>query len=637
MKIGLIVLNSLLAGAIAVPAGLQIVHEKRDTSNARWTKREALNPNTKVPVRIALKQNNLDKGMDYLLDVSHPKSANYGNHYTADQVVDLFAPSPQSVAAVTAWLVKSGIPASSITTSKSKGWLDFTTTSGQLESLLQTSYNTYQHVEARNVHVGTDEYRLPEEISQHIDFITPGVVFSPMKTSSGAEKRGEKGIRRASKPIPADIAQILKENPLATSTCGSAITPQCIRSMYNITAGTTAVSTNALGIFETEDTYAQQDLTLFWENFATNIPSSTGPKVDEIDGATAPTSPFNAGGESDLDFEIAIPIIYPQTTVLYQAAVKNDDIFNTFLDAIDGSYCTFSDDGETGDDPTIDGTTRNEQCGSFKPTNVISFSYGTAEADYPTYYLQRQCDEFMKLGLRGTSIVFASGDDGVARRSGPCLGPKRNIFTPGEPASCPYVTSVGATTLPSGEQPGDAETAVTTFSSGGGFSNIWTTPSYQADAIASYFANHDPGYASYNTSGGVIPTTGGIYNRAGRGYPDVSAVGDNGVVVNKEEEVLEGGTSMSAPLFAGILTRINEERIAAGKSPIGFANPALYANPSMFHDITVGNQAKGGPNGDSGASACGNTGFSAVSGWDPVTGLGTPDYPALLEYFLGLA
>ncbi|TFA98341.1 Tripeptidyl-peptidase sed1 [Trichoderma ghanense] len=636
MKIGLIVLNSLLAGVIAVPTGSRVIHEQRDTSNARWIKREALDPDTKVPVRIALKQSNLDKGMDYLLDVSHPDSANYGNHYTADQVVDLFAPSQQSISAVKAWLVNSGIPAGSITTSKSKGWLDFTTTSGQLESLLQTSFSTYNHVEARDVHVGTDEYTLPKEISQHVDFITPGVVFTPVKTSSRTEKRGQKSIRRAPKPIPADIAQILKENPLATSTCGSAITPQCIKSMYNITAGTSALSTNALGIFETEDTYAQQDLTLFWENFATNIPSSTGPKVDEIDGAKAPTSPSSAGGESDLDFEIAIPIIYPQTTVLYQAAVKNDDIFNTFLDAIDGTYCTFSDDGETGDDPTVDGTTPNEQCGAFKPTNVISFSYGTAEADYPTYYLQRQCDEFMKLGLQGTSIVFASGDDGVARRSGPCLGPKRNIFTPGEPASCPYVTSVGATTLPSGKQPGDAETAVTSFSSGGGFSNIWTTPSYQANAIASYFASHDPGYASYNTSGGVVPTTGGIYNRAGRGYPDVSAVGDNGVVVNKEEEVLEGGTSMSAPLFAGILTRINEERIAASKSPIGFANPALYANPSMFHDITVGNQAKGGPNGDSGASACGNTGFSAVVGWDPVTGLGTPNYPALLEYFLGL-
>lgn len=68
MKISLIVLNGLLAGAIAVPTS-QVVHEKRDTNNARWIKREAVDPNTKVPVRIALKQSNLDKGMDYLLDV----------------------------------------------------------------------------------------------------------------------------------------------------------------------------------------------------------------------------------------------------------------------------------------------------------------------------------------------------------------------------------------------------------------------------------------------------------------------------------------------------------------------------------------------------------------------------------------
>lgn len=165
--------------------------------------------------------------------------------------------------------------------------------------------------------------------------------------------------------------------------------------MYNITAGTSAISTNALGIFETEDTYAQEDLTSFWQAFATNIPSTTGPKVDAIDGATAPTSVGNAGGESDLDFEIAIPIIYPQTTVLYQTLVNNNDIFNTFLDAIDGTYCTFSDDGETGDDPTVDGTTPNEMCGTFKPTNVISFSYGTAEADYPTYYLEVSDSSFI--------------------------------------------------------------------------------------------------------------------------------------------------------------------------------------------------------------------------------------------------
>ena len=91
----------------------------------------------------------------------------------------------------------------------------------------------------------------------------------------------------------------------------------------------------------------------------------------------------------------------------------------------------------------------------------------------------------MKLGLQGTTLVFASGDDGVARRSGPCLGPNENIFTPDTPANCPYVTAVGATVLPPGSQPGDAETATVSFSSGGGFSNIFTTPSYQAQSISS--------------------------------------------------------------------------------------------------------------------------------------------------------
>jgi len=72
-----------------------------------------------------------------------------------------------------------------------------------------------------------------------------------------------------------------------------------------------------------------------------------------------------------------------------------------------------------------------------------------------------------------------------------------------------------------------------------------------------------------------------------------------------------GGTSASAPVFASIITRINEERLAAGKTAVGFINPVLYANPGAFHDITIGSN----PNCDSG-------GFNASIGWDPVTGLG---------------
>lgn len=152
----------------------------------------------------------------------------------------------------------------------------------------------------------------------------------------------------------------------------------------------------------------------------------------------------------------------------------------------------------------------------------------------------------------------------------------------------------------------------------------------------SYFSQHDPGYSYYTTKDGNVPALGGIYNRAGRGYPDLAALGDNGVVVVQGKSGRSGGTSMSAPLVASIFTRINEERLKKGGKPIGFANPALYKNPAMFTDVTKGDQSKGGPFGDGMPSACGNKGFSAVKGWDPVSGLGTPVYPAMLDYFLSL-
>jgi subtilase family serine protease len=63
--------------------------------------------------------------------------------------------------------------------------------------------------------------------------------------------------------------------------------------------------------------------------------------------------------------------------------------------------------------------------------------------------------------------------------------------------------------------------------------------------------------------------------------------------VYSKTPITKGGTSMFTPLVAAIFTRINDEHLAAGKSPIGFVNPTLYANPQMFNDITVGDQQLG--------------------------------------------
>lgn len=165
---------------------------------------------------------------------------------------------------------------------------------------------------------------------------------------------------------------------------------------------------------------------------------------------------------------------------------------------------------------------------------MISISYGEQEQDLPAYYQQRQCNEFLKLGLQGTSIFVASGDTGVGGYAGDgsyngCL---RNgtVFSPTQPNSCPWLTNVGATKVYPGRTVFEPESAVvdpaghpyrSAFSSGGGFSNIFPIPSYQADAISTYFADYNPPYPYYYN--GQYNGTDGLYNRNGRGIPDVRA------------------------------------------------------------------------------------------------------------------
>lgn len=134
--------------------------------------------------------------------------------------------------------------------------------------------------------------------------------------------------------------------------------------------------------------------------------------------------------------------------------------------------------------------------------------------------------------------------------------------------------------------------------------------------MPSYIANYDATHIGAN---------GGLYNRAGRGFPDVSANGAQYVAFNNDTEVHFFGTSIAAPSWGSIVTLINEERTVRGKGPVGFINPVLYANPGVFNDIKKGSN----PN-------CGSKGFDAVERWDPVTGLGTPKYPQLLARFLAL-
>lgn len=116
------------------------------------------------------------------------------------------------------------------------------------------------------------------------------------------------------------------------------------------------------------------------------------------------------------------------------------------------------------------------------------------------------------------------------------------------------------------------------------------------------------------------------FNASGRAYPDISAQATNFVIVVDGAATSVSGTSCSAPTTAGIIQLLNSGRIAAGKKSLGFLNPWLYNTASTgFTDIKSG-KITGCSGSISGA------GFSAVTGWDPATGLGTPNYSALLNF-----
>jgi len=189
------------------------------------------------------------------------------------------------------------------------------------------------------------------------------------------------------------------------------------------------------------------------------------------------------------------------------------------------------------------------------------------------------------------------------------------ILWPSWPASSPWVTAVGATRFLDDVVSNGTEAAVSAedgFGSGGGFSWDFGVPSYQKAAVGQYLSTAPE-----------LPAA--AYAKSGRGTPDVAALGAGYTLLVRGETLGGiGGTSASAPVFAAMVSRLNDARFAAGKPMMGFLNPFLYRNPRAFKDVTEGDDkvGRGG-----GAQA----GFDCAAGWDPVTGLGTPKFKALLR------
>ncbi|KAJ7762293.1 subtilisin-like protein [Mycena maculata] len=625
----------LLAHAELSPYTL---HEKRTNIPAGWTLTRRHDASSVLPLRFGLAQSNIHNLASFLDDVSHPDSPNYGDHWTAAQVAKTFAPSDETVETVKAWLISSGLSPDRLRVSPTKGWLEVNATVQEAEDLLLAEYHVYTHDSGKE-HVASSSYHLPSHITHHVELVTPSIHFNTVISNRFAEKRSLGTYMKAGQPgSPGKGPKTTGEvNTFLTELedCDKQITPDCLRALYGLVYEPLSGDNNSYGIAEyTPQAYLQSDLDMFNRNFSADLVGKS-PIFVSIDGGVLQTENQSLGynGESDLDLQYAMSLVTSkQNVTLYQSGdIVQGASFENLLDALDGSYCTFEggDDPEKEDavypDPHSDepGAYEGpEACGTVKPANVISTSYQYNEADLSVFYTSRQCAEYGKLGLMGVTILYGSGDSGVAGSGTGCLNPDGSqsangtIFNPSFPSTCPYVSSVGATQVNPGAKVTDPESAAAqVIFTSGGFSNRFAMPSYQANAVGSYFTNYKP------------PYSGAIYNasQTSRGYPDLSANGINYVIASNGVFQLVQGTSAASPTVGAILTMVNDARITAGKKPIGFINPTIYSDSfkDAFNDITNGTNP-----------GCGTDGFSAVPGWDPVTGLGTPNFPKLVAKWL---
>jgi len=354
------------------------------------------------------------------------------------------------------------------------------------------------------------------------------------------------------------------------SAANISYSPVQVAELYQFPAGAKATG-QTIGIIELGGGYKTADLTTYFKSLGQKAPKVTAVLVDG--GKNSPTNANSADGEVMLDIEVSAAVAPGANIVVY--FTPNTD--QGFIDAVTTA---------------IHDTTNNP--------SVISISWGGPESTWTTQAITALDSACQAAAALGITITVAAGDGGSA--DGVTDGANHVDF----PASSPHVLACGGTKLIGSNSTITSEVVWNELASdegatGGGISNVFPLPTWQANANV------------------PAPTVSG----GGRGVPDVCADADptTGYTVRVDgSDLVIGGTSAVAPLWAGLIALANAQN---GKSA-GFLQPVLYAAKSKaaFNDITSGTNYSGSP-----------VGFKAAPGWDACTGLGSPIGAQLIKLF----
>lgn len=535
-----------------------------------------------LSISVGLQLRNTASLRNFIANTSRPKSITAHQHLTSAQIAAGYAPLSSSQQAVIAYLQGFGFQVT--TTGKLHLTIGFKGTVGDAESAFHLQINNYHSPKGQNFYAPASDPSVPANLAALIQNI------------SGLDNAVHLSHPPINNPKSA-IANALNANATCIAAGQGYFLPTQIATAYNL-AGYYNAGYHGEGqrvaLLEL-DNFQRSDINAYTACYGgSSVPIST----TLVDGG--PGAPSVGANEVELDMELILSAA-PKLANLEVYEAPND----TWGHYMDLWSQIISDDS----------------------ASVISTSWGACEAAVPSANLQEENNLFAIAAAQGQNIFAASGDEGT----NDCRTPIAQGATRGvdDPASQPYVTGVGGTTLTLNsnntyksetvwnngyDAPTDSVEA-----GGGGISNVWPMPSWQ----------QGPGVNNSFTSG----TPCGASSGNCREVPDVSLNADpnTGYLINCSVQAacaggswwIYGGTSAAAPMWAAAMSLTNEKTLHDGGFNIGFVNPYLYqidqnaggtSYANDFHDTTTGN--------NDGLND-GQAVYPATTSYDQASGLGS--------------
>mmetsp|Transcript_30096 Transcript_30096/g.84067 ORF Transcript_30096/g.84067 Transcript_30096/m.84067 type:complete len:603 (+) Transcript_30096:104-1912(+) len=602
MKNVLIVLAVL---AVVASARVFKVFDGPEQVPRTWRVLGDARPEATMRFTVALKRRNFDVIEEALLKASNPQHPSYGQWWTREQVYEVISPPAEEQQAVAQWLVSHGIQVDvQADAIRCEGSVR------AVEKALATKVFAFEQRARKGSQHHKPAERLPRVVYSAMQYEIPEEIEDMVVMVSGVTGFPDEHHLRARE---------LSDAPTKRDDTRGKIVPEVLWDLYNIPdtlEENYPDSSLCLVEYFNDRSFSAEDLQVFEDN--TLLGRVT---VDNIVGNYRPSFP---DGEATLDVQYGLGIVQNASMWYW---TTTGWLFDWAVDFI-------------AHEP--------------KPL-VVSMSWGWDERNMcdigncngltAEEYVRLVDEQYAVIGLFGVTIVSSSGDQGAPGDDNPrCKDtsePISSIF----PGASRWVLSIGATMLapPAAGDPlgpydspicqtedcstSDTESPCTypdaLITTGGGFSTFIAQPQYQSDVVNTYVS----------TNNNLPPAD--AFNASKRGFPDVSAVGHNYLIQYAGSWLLVDGTSASAPVWGGIVARWNAYRLKNNLPSLGFINPLIYqmnadgcSGSSCFTDITSGNN-------DCTESCCG-VGYDADNGWDPVTGLGTPNYDLMFNYITSM-